>query len=351
VSDDEIPEAYDGVDELDEVREPGSPEDAFGLVSAAEIAKRGIVEPEWDIESIIEARNGPTLLTAAPDRYKTWFAMLVCLAIATGGKLFGEFAARRRPHVIYLNLDAGKVATENRVARLGREIPDNFYVATWYTWDAQRFRRLLAAFPEAFVVIDCFANVFVQGEKRVDQGEAMRLFLQDLRIVYEEYGCSGIVVDHAARTERDDGDNFSGSQQKKATTRQGITLKRPPKEEDTAEPGRHVIHIGCLKMSEAEPFPAFAVEFSWVDGYLATKFLGFDGATDRRRQQMDRDAEAIKGILLVSEGHLLSAPVIIEAAQRLKPTIPRDRVYATLRGHQYFTAIGETKSRRYRLSE
>lgn len=310
--------------------------DDLGLTSFAEIARRGIVEVEQEFEGFMQRDDGPGLITAAPDRFKSWTGLLMCVSAVNGSPLFGHFRVPKpRPTAIFLNLDAGPRSTANRIGRLGRDLPQSCFLATWDAWDWNLFERMLAGNRGSFVVIDCWSDLFQLGNARMDPAEAMRRAMKQLRGFYERFGCNGVVVDHASRTEREDDENFSGSQQKKAAIRWGMTLKR---DRDDDQHGR--IRFGCLKPGDLEPFAPFEVEFAFVDGILTTRFLGEATGSEKRHRQLAQDVASISAALAT-----VGEPQGRRAIERLTG-VPRDRVLAALEAPD-FVRFGNGPSRRY----
>lgn len=355
-------DAGHNIEELKPLIDAAPKADAFGIVWQPDIIARGVQPVKWDIEMLIESNNGPTLLTAPPESFKSWFAMFVAASMVTGKPLFGAFSVcNRRPFAFYINLDAGKTATENRVAKLGPQPIPNFGVMSWDAWDFERFEKLLKAHPGAFVVIDCFANTFMMGESRMETAEAMRSFLQPLRQVYERYGCNGIIIDHTPRDDgkrKDPGELFYGSQQKKATIRQGITLVKPPPEEPDSEADaasneaganfgkkwlpsmRNVIEVHCLKMSEAEKFMPFEIEFKPEGQYVTCAVIG--KVSGKKAKARDRDKDTLRKVLAQASEPLTR--VQLESITGLS----RERIHRAISDPRLFEVVGKGKNTAYK---
>ena len=164
--------------------------------TVAEIAKRGVAPALWDIQDLLPHEEGPAILFGAPGALKTWIALHAAACSQTGERFLGHFPVRRRPAAVYINFDAGKRAFERRALRLG--VP-GLRIVSPDCYDPAAMREVFAAYPEAFVVIDTFSDIY-QLKRGDDIAESMRnFFRRELRGLYEEYGSNGFILDHPHR--------------------------------------------------------------------------------------------------------------------------------------------------------
>jgi hypothetical protein len=216
---------------------------------------------QWTVQDLIEADSGPVLLYGQPACYKSFLTMHICHCIATGTAVFGKFPVPKPKEVAFLNLDSGQKSVYRRLCLFSPQ--ENWSIVHAESFDIWRFEALLRDRPGAFVCIDCFANSYVP-DPRQEQGADMRQFVQRLRRLYEDYGSTGIIIDHARRPRLGDTDRsqFYGSIQKQAVFRQMWQVKRIDVPDH--KPGTARVQICCEKMSEAEPFDNLVLDLDWT---------------------------------------------------------------------------------------
>lgn len=109
--------AANDVPEPRPIAEAGAESDVLPRVSAADLAMP-LAPVEWVCERLGLARSGrPNLLVAPAGAGKTMSAQALALAVASGGRLFGEFPCCHGS-VLHIDLDQGQRATQRRYQRL-----------------------------------------------------------------------------------------------------------------------------------------------------------------------------------------------------------------------------------------
>lgn len=142
-------------------------------------------------------------------------------------------------------------------------------------WDPAKFEAIVAQHPAAFVVLDCFMDIFKPFPEQ-DPALAMRGALRGLRTIFAKYGLNGVVVDHAKRGK---GTEYYGSGQKLGAIRQMWSLEKLA--------GKPRVRITCDKASEAEQFAKFEVGLSFTESSVALKYCGTVGDSTKQTKPQE----------------------------------------------------------------
>jgi hypothetical protein len=240
--------------------------DGWTIESAAEIHLAGVPAAQFDIDKLQES-EGLLHIFGPPGSLKSWLMMHAGECMVTGKPFLGHYAVRQRPYVVYVNLDAGSNAFRRRVLKaIGRH--DKFKVINATAFDVSEFRRILAMFRGAYVIVDCFADMYEGARRGEDQGEVMRHFVRKLRALYEEFGCNGAIVDHPRRSSDGQPPEYYGSIQKEATFR-AMWMVAPIKTDD---PRLKKAKITCRKMNEEEHFAPFVASVRFANDRVTFAF-------------------------------------------------------------------------------
>jgi hypothetical protein len=114
------------------------------IFTAAELHGMELPEPKWAVEGIIP--EGLSLLAGKPKLGKSWLALNVALAIATGGTALGSIPVEKGD-VLYLALEDTKRRLKDRIAKLARRQALATWPATLHlarTWPRQDKGGLMA---------------------------------------------------------------------------------------------------------------------------------------------------------------------------------------------------------------
>jgi|GEM_PF-1248481 len=176
-------------------------------VTAADLMAMEFPPIKWVVPGYIP--EGLTLLAGAPKIGKSWMALGLALAVAGGGKAFGEIDCIAGP-VLYLALEDNRRRIQSRLVHMGlRSAPDILeFVTMWPTVDEDCVPQLglwLDDNPDArLIVVDVFAKIkSAKGGNRpqydVDYKDVTAL--QRLAI---DRGVAIILVHHTRKMESDD---------------------------------------------------------------------------------------------------------------------------------------------------
>jgi len=277
--------------------ETSAPDPTWKPIAASSIQNEPPTPVEWDIESLLQADDGPACWVGDSGCGKSYLALHASHCLATGAPVFGKYAAKKHDKVFYVNLDAGRNSFNRRVLGLPT-LPPNLYFVHG-AWNEEEFARLISDNRGAFFVIDCHTDTYALPPG-ADMANHMRKAVKFFRDRFEEYGANGLIIDHTKRVQGNSwqqrgADLMYGSTQKKATFRQ-VTLiedKTPP----NMTPGHARVQFSCLKMSESETFESFFVDLTFGDHGWACEYAGEVTAQSKRLKKGEALLEGIVGLL------------------------------------------------------
>lgn len=315
-----------------------------GWASIERTAARIIESPpppaSFDIDFLLPTEDGPAILFGQPGAMKSWVGLHIVMCMPIEAPVFGRFLTKARPESVYVNFDAGRSTFERRVVRMGKAL-DNVIVLTPDCNDNAEMIALFKRHAGAFIVIDAFADMY-HVDRTKDAAEAARDFFQDLRNLYAEYGCNGIIIDHPHRPREGspDGDYY-GSIQKLASVRCMWMIAK------YGDPKESLAKISCRKMNEAELFPAFVIKADFGNGGFALTYdEGLSSAVAQASVQVaDPSDNQLVRAALEGIGDGLSRRQLERVTG-----LSRERVLATVKGPD-FRPLGTTRRRRYALEK
>jgi AAA domain len=185
--------------------------------SAAELLAHEFPEPKYAINGLMS--EGVTIFAGKPKLGKSWCALGIAVAVASGGRAFGSIPVKQGD-VLYLALEDGPRRLQDRLTKvLGNSpAPERlFYATEWPRLNDGGIAELeawLQSHPDArLIVIDTFKMVRPQ-----ERGKAKQLYdvdyeaMQPLAKFARDNGISVVVVHHTRKMESDDPiDLISGS--------------------------------------------------------------------------------------------------------------------------------------------
>lgn len=338
---DDVAAALDEVRQIvTELREPAqslaTASGAWTVESAAEIYRDGVPPVAFDIATLM-TREDPVLIFGPPGSLKSWIAMHAAKCSVTGSPFLGHYPVQQRSRALYLNFDSGPQAFRRRVSMAVGGL-EQFFVASPERYDTSQLRTIFRQFEGAFVVVDCFADVY-QGRRGDDPGETMRRFLRDLRALYQQHGCNGIIVDHPHRPKDGVPADYYGSVQKEATLR---TMWLATRVETPGEPNVAKLRVSCRKMSETEPFAPFVAKVTFGGDAVRFELDAILSESDGSRVTGPTDAQQVANLLREMSAGLNRQSISAYL------NWGRDRTLAAIDAAQSdVQAIGKAKARRY----
>ena len=133
---------------------------SFGFYSVPDLTEAERQPPDFIIDGMLPV--GMTFLSGAPKLRKSFFALQLAVAVATGGKFFGR--KTKQCDVVYLDLEGSKSRVSTRAANMTVPIPRNVYITNSVEKKladglADQIQKLHQQRPEIrLVIIDTYSH-------------------------------------------------------------------------------------------------------------------------------------------------------------------------------------------------
>jgi hypothetical protein len=183
--------------------------------TAAELMARELPTVRWVVPGLLP--EGLTLLVGKPKVRKSFMALGLCAAIASGGVALGKVSVESGES-LYLALEDNERRLQNRLGAILRDkdVPDRLHIALdWPRLDeggVEELRHWLAGHPDAsVVVVDTLAKVRSRqrGQSLYQEDYAA---IEGLQTLAAEHGVAILVVHHQRKMDAADPlDTISGS--------------------------------------------------------------------------------------------------------------------------------------------
>ena len=187
-----------------------------GTFTAADLMKEDLPPVRWAVPGILP--EGLSLLAGKPKLGKSWLALGLAVAKASGGVALGKIPVDRG-EVLYLALEDNRRRLQNRLRKVldGNPAPEGLHIATeWARVDeggAEDMDDWLAVHPDAgLVVVDILKVVrpSVSGNRGIYDADYEAL--QSMQRLAGAHGVSILVVHHTRKMAASDPvDEVSGS--------------------------------------------------------------------------------------------------------------------------------------------
>jgi len=179
----------------------------------------------WTVDRIIP--EGCVVLAGRPKIGKSWFALQLALAVATGGKAL-EHTPVQQNCVLYMALEDTERRLQSRVKQLLGDgpVPQELRLATnWPTIDeggAEALDQFLTCYPEhKLVIIDTFRKI--KSRKRGGEFDT----LTKLSDIAHKFGICLLIIHHTRKADAEDAfDTVSGSTETASVADAMLVLKR-----------------------------------------------------------------------------------------------------------------------------
>lgn len=185
--------------------------DPFSFAPAADLATRTFSATPWLVRGMLTQR-ALFVVGGEPKTTKTWAALELGMAIATGTRAFGEFASVGEPAPVALFLaEDSEQATRNRLRSLAssrgmdlRDAARRIYHRNLAPLDITKsddLARLVAGVrelpePPAALILDPLRDLHTADE---NDSTAMSRVMHALRALRSVLGCAVVFVHHAAK--------------------------------------------------------------------------------------------------------------------------------------------------------
>lgn len=187
------------------------------IARLCDLQQEQLPETKWAIDPILP--EGVTILGGKPKLGKSWLALALMAAIASGGAALGQYPVERG-EVLYISLEDNKKRLQKRTNTFLSRVsasPDFYYATSWERIDQgglDDLREWIDEHPRArLICIDTWARfkpklVGSRGHQYDEDYDA----LQPLQSLAGEKGVSILVIDHMRKMESEDPlDMISGS--------------------------------------------------------------------------------------------------------------------------------------------
>jgi hypothetical protein len=226
------------------------------IISATDLLAKVFPEPKWAVEPLFP--EGIAVLAGAPKLGKSWLALGLAIAIASGGRAIGQLPVKQGS-VLYLALEDTQRRLQSRIATL---LPDHVDVSALQLvtdWPAigdggtEHMVQWLSERPDCrLVIIDTLARIRGPVSGLQNQYSADYEAMSRLKRVADEFGVAVLIVHHTRKAAAEDPlDMVSGTNAIAGAADTILVLKR--------EIGKHdaVLHVRGRDVPESDHALAF----------------------------------------------------------------------------------------------
>jgi DNA-binding transcriptional ArsR family regulator len=235
----------------------------FTVFTAKDLLSMKLEDPAFIVPGIIP--EGLTLLAGKPKVGKSWLALGIALAVATGGNALGSVPVERRS-VLYLALEDSPRRLQGRLRCLlnGQDAPSSLRISTQWPMRDEGV-KLLEGFIKSdpsiqLIVIDTLARIRGSAScKSNNQYQSDYADLQGLHSLASTHAGLGIVLVHHTRKEdsQDPLELISGTLGLTGCADTALVFKR------ARQQGRATIFVAGRDLSEVEVGGEFAKDMSF----------------------------------------------------------------------------------------
>jgi AAA domain/Winged helix-turn-helix DNA-binding len=203
---------------IPELRRPSRQRGPASLTthSGLEVYNSEFAAPEAIIDRLLYP--GLTIFVARPKAGKSWLALQIAVAIASGAALGGSLRVNRTGRVLYLALEESQARTAPRLRKLTAggdylgKVDFVYSVEALMSGGARQIDSFLADHPCALVVIDTyFAIAKRAGRKDMDILQGDYNTINALREIAERHRTAILLIHHARKADGDGVDVVLGT--------------------------------------------------------------------------------------------------------------------------------------------
>lgn len=242
-----------------------------GFWNAADLERAVFPDPRWAVEGVLA--EGVTLVVGAPKVGKSWLALNLGVAVATGGLAFGRIKVEAGP-VLYLALEDTGRRLQRRMgivmqAEPWPELLDFALVCEPLSAGGdERVTDWLKRKPTArMLIVDTFQKVRGASRPQEQAYQSDYKEMSRLKAIADAHDVAVLVVHHTRKAQGDDFlDDVSGTQGLAGAADGVVVLRRSRGEADA------VLHVTGRDVEEANYALSFAKELgAWqmLDGPVA----------------------------------------------------------------------------------
>ena len=180
--------------------------------TAAQLMAAQFPEPRWAVPGLIA--EGATLLAGPPKVGKSWLALGLAVAVASGGRALGKIEVDAGD-VLYLALEDPPRRAQQRlgIVLAGDPAPDGLHLWTAIDDPVDELDAWCTAHPAArLVVVDVLAKVRPPTGEQTNQYQADYGAVGRLKAIADRHGVALVLVHHVRKAGADDFlDTISGT--------------------------------------------------------------------------------------------------------------------------------------------
>jgi hypothetical protein len=275
------------------------------IISARDLLAKSFEPLRWAIPEMIP--EGLTIFAGGPKTGKSWMAMHMAIAIASGGRIFGQIPVERG-EVLYLALEDSYRRLQDRLLKClqGEAAPDGLYLVTYWDLLGEGFTEALdewlGVHPDCrLVIVDIFEHVRPKNKKDKPEYQEDTAVMKSLQEMPREHRVAMVLIHHTRKTPSlDSVDTVHGSQGITGGVDTVLVLQR---RRDQKNAILHVVSRECDTVSKA---------MEW-DGVLCCwKLLG-----DANMNKLSAEREEIRCLLQHAKTDL--GPTEIAGALGMNP--------------------------------
>ena len=179
------------------------------IISAAALSLKDFPATRWAIPGILA--EGLAMLSAPPKAGKSWLALALSKAVASGGHALGRIRTTKG-QALYVSLEDSEKRLRSRLDKLGGNFPAALDIVTEIPKESS-----LADFIESYCIINSDTRlVIIDTLGRAIRGDVsdyatMTAALDPLQRIALKYHVGLILVHHTKKGERPEGDVFDAS--------------------------------------------------------------------------------------------------------------------------------------------
>ena len=284
--------------ERDRLSSPNGGDDIrYDAIPASQFAQEGCKAIDWLVEGLVP-QGSVALIAALQGRGKSWLALDLAYAAATGGRWMGQFPVKRS-RVLIVDEESQRSLLERRLHLLasGRRCapPDDVFVLAGKgvnfddaaSFDALR-QEIIRKRPQV-IIVDSLIRVHRRDENEATGMASVFRRVSELR---RECGVTFLLVDHMRKTVDRSGDGalaVRGSSEKVASVDVAFVITQPKQ-------GHHLVveHVKSRWSLPVGPF-AFVIEDTDDQG-VAVRYVGEESVT-KEDKRLGRAKKVILSIL------------------------------------------------------
>lgn len=168
-------------------------------ISAAELIRREFLDPLWVVPGLLP--EGLAILAGRPKIGKSWLALNIAVAVASGGVALGQIKVEKG-YVLYLALEDGPRRLKSRLASVlqGGEAPAGLYFYTEFprldNGGLQALEEVIQAHNAKLVIIDTLAKMRPPGRRNGNVYQEDYAVMGGLKALADRYNVAVLVLHH-----------------------------------------------------------------------------------------------------------------------------------------------------------